>query len=220
MNEFTKKDILENLELIAEKLKSSNKTADIGIYGGSAIILLWEFRKSTRDIDIMIRNGEEEIKNIARDIAAYKKYPEDWLSDQVRTFTSINYKERLFLEIPKDEPSLRIFVPTTKYLLAMKCIAMRHETDTKDVKSLIKLLKITKEEDVLSIIDKYYPYDVIPDRTSFGIKEIMKEINLESFPDKDVINKQNNTPESEEDAFTKDLNNRNNLLNKGKGWKR
>jgi len=36
MNEFTKEDILKNLELIAKKLKSSNKTADIGIYGGSA----------------------------------------------------------------------------------------------------------------------------------------------------------------------------------------
>jgi hypothetical protein len=214
MNEFTKKDILENLELIAKKLKSSNKTADIGIYGGSAIILLWEFRKSTRDIDIMIRNGEEEIKNIAREIAVEKNYPENWLSDQVKTFTSINYQERLFLEIPKDEPSLRIFTPATKYLFAMKCMAMRHETEREDVKNLINLLKITKEEDVLSVIDKYYPHDVIPDRTLFGIKEIMKEINLEAYPDKNAINKQNNIPE--EDAFTKDLNNR---LNKKKGPK-
>jgi len=207
MNEFTKEDILKNLELIAKKLKSSNKTADIGIYGGSAIILLWEFRKSTRDIDIIIRNGEEEIKNIAKDIAVEKKYPDDWLSDQVKTFTSINYKERLFLEIPKDEPSLRIFVPTTKYLLGMKCMAMRHETDTEDVKNLIKLLKITKEEDVLSTVDKYYPYDVIPNRTLFGIKKIMNEINSQ----------QKQTPD-EPDALTKDLQNR---LNNGKGgWKR
>lgn len=180
MDEFTKKDILENLGLIAERLKSSNKTADIGIYGGSAIILLWEFRKSTRDIDIMIRNGEEEIKSIAKDIAVERGYPEDWLSDQVKTFTSINYKERLFLEIPKDEPCLRIFVPTTKYLLAMKCIAMRHDTDNEDVKNLIKLLNITKEDEALKVIGKYYPYDAIPDRTLFGIKEIMKEINLEN----------------------------------------
>ncbi|MHB1679222.1 MAG: DUF6036 family nucleotidyltransferase [bacterium] len=216
MNEFTKEDILKNLELIAKKLKSTNKTADIGIYGGSAIILLWEFRKSTRDIDIIIRNGEEEIKNIAKEIAVEKNYPENWLSDQVRTFTSINYQERLFLEIPKDEPSLRIFTPTTKYLFAMKCMAMRHETDTEDVKNLIKLLKITKEEDVLSIIDKYYPYDVIPDRTLFGIKAIIKEINLEVFTDKNIINKQPGAPE-QDDAFTKDLNNR---LNKSKGIKR
>ncbi len=213
MSEFTKKDILENLELIAKKLKSSNKTADIGIYGGSAIILLWEFRKSTSDIDIIIHNGEEEIKNIAREIAIEKNYPENWLSEQVRTFTSVNYQERMFLEIPKDEPSLRIFTPTTKYLFAMKCMAMRHETDIEDVKNLIKLLKITKGEDALSIINKYYPYDVIPDRILFGIKEIMKEINLEVFPDKNVINKQLGAPEHE-DAFTKDLQNR---LNKGKG---
>lgn len=204
MSEFTKKDILESLDLIAERLKSSNKTADIGIYGGSAVILLWEFRKSTRDIDIMIRNGAEDIKNIAKDIAAQKGYPEDWLSDQVKTFTSINYKERLFLEIPKDEPSLRIFVPTTKYLLAMKCLAMRHETDIEDVKNLIKLLRINREDDVINIIDKYYPYDAVPDRTLFGIKKIFEEMK-------------NEKSRSNEDAFTKDLKCRQEQK-KGRGW--
>ena len=204
MSEFTKKDILESLNLIAERLKSSNKTADIGIYGGSAVILLWEFRKSTRDIDIMIRNGAEDIKNITKDIAAQKGYPEDWLSDQVKTFTSINHKERLFLEIPKDEPSLRIFVPTTKYLLAMKCLAMRHETDIEDVKNLIKLLRIDKGDDVINIIDKYYPYDAVPDRTLFGIKKIFEEMKNEKL-------------RGNEDEFSKDLKNR---LDKSKGWKR
>ena len=206
MSEFTKKDILESLDLIAERLKSSNKTADIGIYGGSAVILLWEFRKSTRDIDIMIRNGAEDIKNIAKNIAAQKDYPEDWLSDQVKTFTSINHKERLFLEIPKDEPSLRIFVPTTKYLLAMKCLAMRHETDIEDVKNLIKLLPINREDDVINIIDKYYPYDAVPDRTLFGIKKIFKEMKNEKL-------------RSNEDAFAQDMQNRQEQK-KGKGWGR
>ena len=178
MNEFTKEDILENLEEIAKRLKSMNKTADVAIYGGSAIILLWEFRKSTRDIDIIIRNGEEEIKNIAKDIAVEKNYPEGWLSDQVKTFSSINAEKKLFLEIPKDEPSLRIFTPDPKYLLAMKCMAMRHETDTFDIKNLMKMLNIKKEEHVISIVEKYYPYDAIPARTLFGIKEIIKEISI------------------------------------------
>ena len=186
MSDFTKNDILESLSLIAERLKSSGKTADIGIYGGSAVILLWEFRKSTMDIDIMIRNGAEDIKNIAKDIAAQKGYPDNWLNDQVKTFSSENYKERLFLEIPQSEPSLRIFVPTTKYLLAMKCLAMRHETDIEDVKNLIKLLRIDREEDVIKIIDKYYPENVIHDRTLFGIKNIFEEIKKPQGLDKDL----------------------------------
>ena len=57
----------------------------------------------------------------------------------------------------------------------MKCLAMRHETDIEDLKNLIKLLRIDCEDDVINIIDKYYPYDAVPDRTLFGIKRYSKK---------------------------------------------
>ncbi|MDA8053926.1 MAG: hypothetical protein M0012_07260, partial [Deltaproteobacteria bacterium] len=93
-----------------------NKTIEIGIYGGSAIVLSWEFRKSTMDVDVVIYNDVGYLKE----------------------------ERQLFLELPENSETkgLRVFTPTPEYLLAMKCMAMRigdleNSSDIEDIKILM-----------------------------------------------------------------------------------
>ena len=67
-------------------------------------------------------------------------------------------------------PNLNVLVPEPDYLLAMKALAARTDTeDESDVVTLIDFLGLEKPEDVFEIIEKYYPKGHIPPKTQYFI---------------------------------------------------
>jgi hypothetical protein len=59
-------------------------------------------------------------------------------------------------------------VADSEYMLAMKSLSARIDgADSKDIKFLIKKLKIESVEDAFKIIDKYYPSRTIKPATQF-----------------------------------------------------
>jgi hypothetical protein len=61
-------------------------------------------------------------------------------------------------------------------MLAMKAISARFDTrDSEDIISLCKILKLKKPEEALELIEKYYPKNQIPAKTSFFIDEIFEK---------------------------------------------
>ena len=70
--------------------------------------------------------------------------------------------------------NLRIWSPTAAYMLAMKCISARFDSNEgDDVKFLIKYLAIKTPKDVYTFIEEYYPRRIIPPKTQFFIEEIL-----------------------------------------------
>lgn len=184
---FEREQILEGINRLAELAREADKNIDIAIFGGSAIVIEWGFRQSTRDVDIYISGDKEFTREAAKQIASEKGWPEDWLNDAVKGFISPKGQFSLFGEFPQNtnEPSLRIYVPKPEYLLAMKCMAMRMGgdddiSDVSDIKHLVKILGIDNPDTVLDLVETFYPANRIHPKVMFGIRRIFEELGREN----------------------------------------
>lgn len=146
------------------------------------MILAFDARESTRDVDAIFvpKTG---IYQLAEQIAEEMNLPISWLNDGVKGFVS-SEGELTDEGMPQWE-NLRILRPTTRYLLAMKCMAARvadYDTagDKNDIIHLCKDLGIASATEVLDIVEGYYPASRITVKTQFFIEEIISEMKGDS----------------------------------------
>ncbi|MCL2831185.1 MAG: hypothetical protein FWD77_10730 [Betaproteobacteria bacterium] len=153
MTLLKKEDILRGLQKIDARAKEAGIIVDISIYGGAALA-----------------------------IAAEEGWPENWLNDGVKGFTSANENMRLMERFDaSDSGGLRIYTPAPEYLFAMKCMAMRPEGiegshDISDIESLADIAGIRDAEMALNIVESFYPASRIPPKVRFGVEEIMERM--------------------------------------------
>jgi hypothetical protein len=63
-----------------------------------------------------------------------------------------------------------------EYLFAMKAIAARVDTaDRDDVRTLLAEINVTRLEDAMTLIEKYYPRERIKPSTSYFLEELFDE---------------------------------------------
>jgi hypothetical protein len=119
---------------IGQKAVDAGKLVEIAVYGGSALVLTLPGRVATKDVDAVLQGDPEWLRRTAREIAQQRGWPADWLNDAVKGFLSSKDQEiaarSLFRTYPCEQnPGLRVFVASPRYLfamkLAMKCLAMR-----------------------------------------------------------------------------------------------
>ena len=178
---FSKTDIERGLTRLGEIAYNAEKIIDIAVYGGSAIALAWGFRVSTRDVDAVIHGEPEFLRGAVKQVADEEDWPENWLNDGVKGFISANQELQLQGSYPSIQNlGLRVYVPTAEYMLAMKCMAMRIESiegaqDVEDIRELLQILDMKSAEQVLNLVEKFYPRALIPAKVSFGIEEILEQ---------------------------------------------
>jgi hypothetical protein len=68
-------------------------------------------------------------------------------------------------------------VAKPEYLFAMKCRAMRlggtdSSTDVDDIKLLARKIGITSSNEALTLVEKFYPNNILEPKTRFGLEEI------------------------------------------------
>ncbi len=168
---LTKEDIIRYLKILDNRLKEKDLKGEILIFGGSAMVLLFNARPSTEDIDAIFK-PKDKIYEIAKEISKEYKLSENWLNDSVKGFIeSSEFEQKVLYRFD----NLAVYVPEPEYLLAMKCMSLRigaESSDIEDIKTIIKYLKLKKPEDVFKIIEKYYPENKILPKTYYFIKEI------------------------------------------------
>ncbi len=175
---LTKERIITALETLNNRLSEKGVTGELCIYGGAAMILAFDARESTRDVDAVFVPKTKIYEEAAR-IADEMNLPIHWLNDSVKGF--ISEEGDVTTEGMPQWESLRIMRPTTRYLLAMKCIAARvaeYDTvgDKKDIIHLCKDLGMYTAEEVFTLVEEYYPSPRIPVKTRFFIEEIIGEM--------------------------------------------
>jgi hypothetical protein len=101
------------------------------------------------------------------------------MNDAVKGFVSARKDVRLYMEFLRnaENPGLRVFTPTPEYVLAMKCMAMRTggqdtPSDISDSLNLIGVTGIRSIQEILTLVEKYFPAKLVTPRTFFGIQEI------------------------------------------------
>jgi hypothetical protein len=181
-----RKKIVDGLNDIGAVARETLKrTAIIRLYGGAALILASNFRKTTYDIDYdtnrlrpkpefmaadRIDNPENLFLLAASEIARRKHhYGEGWFNSEVtKTFSpAFDHNELVNHEsigcFPPEKPGLEVYVPSLEYILAMKLQASRITKSDyfKDLRDLLHLLRIKSDEiknpqDLIQIHARFY----------------------------------------------------------------
>ena len=154
-----------------KELKIREEKGEIGIVGGAVMCLVYKARAMTRDVDAIFEPSSL-IRELAAKIAEEEGLPKDWINDAVKAYIQPNFKQEEVLSLSH----LKVWAPDARYMLAMKCISARVDTnDGDDIKFLIKHLELQKPEEVFKLIEMYYPKKQISSKTQFFVEEIFEE---------------------------------------------
>jgi len=164
---LTRDKIMRALTLLGAELVNENLSGEILLTGGAAMCLVHSARDMTKDIDALYE-PKIEINRIAKKIAKLENLPEHWLNDGVKGFVAEGVPIDDFLVLD----GLKITVVAPEYLLSMKLMSARYgETDAGDIRFLINKLHLKTEEDVYSILTRYYSENRILPKTMYVIQE-------------------------------------------------
>lgn len=169
--------IIKALALLDEALRRDEVIGEICIFGGAAMILAFDGKFTTRDVDAIFV-PKSTVTNAILDIADRLGLPRDWLNDGVKGFVS--EKEDFTSDDMPTFENLRVIRPSARYLLAMKCLASRiggygERGDISDIKILCKSIGCETQESVTEIVLEYYPPSQIPAKVQFLIEEIFQD---------------------------------------------
>jgi hypothetical protein len=175
---LTRSDIVAALARLDELLGSRGVTGEICLFGGTVMVLVFNARISTRDVDAIFQPASV-IRELAVEIAEERRLPLGWLNDGVKGFQSES-AETTTAGLPQFV-HLRIFRPTARYLLAMKCLAARPgegtlSVDREDIQTLVKHLQLRTVDEVLDVVEKFYPIERIPPKTQFMVHEVISAL--------------------------------------------
>lgn len=163
--------IIQAFRALDEELGRAGVKGEVGVVGGAAMVLAFNARESTRDVDAVFLPSNT-IREAAERVAARLHLPRDWLNDGAKSFMPADTQPRSVL---LDLPHLSVWLPPPAYLLAMKAIAARYDSnDANDLRTLIRHLDLRKVEQVLEVVEHYYPRNQIPPKTQFFLEELFE----------------------------------------------
>lgn len=184
---FNRQSLERALEALGRRAHAEGKTIEIAIYDGSALMLTFDWRVATKDVDAVFEADRQTVRRLAREIAEENDWDPNWLNDGVKGFLSAvdsgPEAKRLFRTFPSEsEPGLRVLVANPAYLFAMKCRAMRiggveESTDIADINRLAQEIGLASAQDALDLVAAFYPDRVIEPKTRFGLEEIFARLN-------------------------------------------
>jgi hypothetical protein len=152
------------------ELKKAGVQGEVGLCGGAVMCLVFEARKATKDIEAIFR-PTREIRSAVRTVAKRFDLPEDWLNDAAKGFFLAGSPCEGVLNLSH----LRVWAPSADYMLAMKCVSARFDTqDADDAVFLARWLGLKSPAQVFSLIERYYPREKVPAKTQFSVEAMFE----------------------------------------------
>lgn len=182
-----KRTIISALDRLGRLAAAEGLTLEIAIYGGVAMMLLFDSRSVTKDIDAVCRPKADAVR-LADKVAKELGLHDGWIEDGVRLFLSNEPASRAAmkpcLSLPPElgkNPGLRIVLPTPRYLIAMKARALRPrlpgvEGDWHDLETLLRHEKIRTTDEVDEIIEEYFPDYSLADKGPLATAQVAELI--------------------------------------------
>lgn len=147
------------LRELAQELDERGVVARIYLVGGAAMVLAYQSRFSTDDVD---GSGypTDEVLAVAAEVAERRGLRSNWLDDSVKVYFPIASE-------PEWRPvikvgSVEVVVADERTLLAMKMRASRGRRDEADIEFLLGMCQITSVDDALVLYEEYFPEDELP----------------------------------------------------------
>ena len=179
--------ILKDLGKVFKKLNGNNMPAEIILIGGASILTKYGFRKSTRDVDAIIR-GTSVMKEAIDIVGEKYNLPSDWLNMDFKETDS--YSSRL-IEVSKHYKTfsniLNVRIVEGEYLIAMKLIAGRsYKHDLSDIAGILWEHEKSKNpiniESIKKAVDYLYgDWNKVSEKSRELLEDIYKKENYERY---------------------------------------
>ncbi|MEV6969114.1 DUF6036 family nucleotidyltransferase [Hamadaea sp. NPDC051192] len=153
---------------LGERLATRGIVADLYVFGGAAMALAYDARRSTRDIDAVFQ-PHGVVLDEAKAVAAELGLPQWWLNEQASVYVAPGGDPdapRVF-----DHPGLRVAAASPEHLLAMKVFAARRR-DGEDIRFLVQKLGLTSADAVFALCAEVFPEEEVPDRARLIVEDI------------------------------------------------
>lgn len=160
--------------LLGDDLVRRGVFVELAVYGACAILLQFDWRRTTEDVDAVVRpgNAESALQPSIALVAEQLELAPDWLNDAVGMFTPLEERDDFFAVAGTypagDRPGLRVLVARPHYLLALKLNALasldRGNKDMNDARALANELCIERVEDLVQVFRSFHgeaPRDVV-----------------------------------------------------------
>ena len=197
---FDRNQLLDAFDEIGKAAIAARAHLDIAVYGGSALMLASNFRFSTEDVDIseIGRPWPDWLSAVVNRIAVTNGWQEEWLNEAVTFHLSPLANPARDLvglgTFPRavEQVGLTVFVPTARYMLALKLKAMRVANfdrgtkDLADIAALLRVVGITTVEEAIAVLAEFFPKSAADaDKQRFVLKFIFgaeRPDNAPSYP--------------------------------------
>jgi hypothetical protein len=182
--------ITEAFGIMGRYLRECDTVGEIALYGGTAILLQFPWRKATEGVAAVFRVPEAAVKDAAAYAAIRLQLPDEWLNDAVGGYTAENEPDEFFLlygDYPKGaEAGLRVFLAKPECLCAMKLNALsRSSYDDKDFNDLVGLAVeagMTSETALRNLFWSFFPGERIDPVAAARIPEAIDAIRTRMKP--------------------------------------
>lgn len=149
---LTRDEVIDVLRQVGELLQEQGLEAHIYIVGGAAMAMVFDSRRTTRDVDAAIRSHHEEFDRAVKIVAERTGLAPDWVNSNASAFIP-NHPDEEAVEM--NLPGLRVAVASPEHLIAMKLRAMRRR-DLDDLEVLFHHCHVETPEQAAAIHDKLF----------------------------------------------------------------
>jgi len=136
MATFSRAEIETGLKRLGELAQAKGLHIQLTLVGGAVMVLRFDARPSTRDVDAVILQPREArlARELAKQVAEELDWNEDWLNDGAKGYlVGISEGPLLF-----QAPGIEARAPSMEQLLAMKLSAWRDDVDITDARRLLQ----------------------------------------------------------------------------------
>ena len=178
--------IEEAFRFMGQYLLDRKAFGEIAIYGGSAILFQFDWRKTSVDVDarVISAGNHTVVIEAVHDAARRLALPRSWLNESVAMYARRGEHEhdRVFVGLyPSPERfGLRVTAAKPSYILAMKLRAFERMTaDDRDYEDAVKLALacgVTTVDGLRELVRSFFSDEELPLKTELRLPEVAKAI--------------------------------------------
>jgi hypothetical protein len=185
-NRLDRARIDQAFRIMGQYLLDRKVLGEIAIYGGSAIIFQFDWRKTSQDVDARVISDSNHglVIEAVREAARQLGLSPSWLSENVSVYARRDegIADRVFVGLyPSPERfGLRVTAAKPDYILAMKLSALERSTlDDRDFQDAINLAVecgVSTVDDLHGIFRKFFADQELPPAAELRMKELVLAI--------------------------------------------
>jgi hypothetical protein len=158
---MTGDEMRAGLAELGTRLESEGVHAKLWLVGGAVMVLAFQWRESSDDIDAAIAPSEDVLR-IAREVGLGRGLEPEWLNNAAMAY--IPQAVEPDWQFLGKYGALEVLRADEMTMLAMKLRASRGRRDMGDIEYLINRCGFTEEIDILEMYEQYFPEDPLSTR--------------------------------------------------------